>query len=213
MEWTDSAINIWFFSPSAIPETLYSTQPDPSAFGVPSASFSGPCSSQFSERFFNHTLVIDTTFCGSWAGRTFGTDEDSECPLLEGATPEESCIAYVANNPEAFKDAYWDIRSLRVWQREALTTVVNGTNQTAGVPVSPLTVGVLVDESEVYPVPVETEGDGGFWDGYPDDPIPSEPIPVEPIPIDPGIGDGAFWEGYPDDPIPSEPLQIGRAHV
>ncbi|KAF2013191.1 glycoside hydrolase family 16 protein [Aaosphaeria arxii CBS 175.79] len=123
MEWTKSFINIWFFPPENIPQSLNSTsfmspdiRPDPDTFGPPSASFWGPCSASFGDKFFNHSIVFDTTFCGGWAGNTFGTG-GSQCPLLAGATPLESCVNYVANSPQSFTDAYWSIRSLTVWQK------------------------------------------------------------------------------------------------
>ena len=117
MEWTPSSIKIWFFPSSSIPMSLLDGgTPDPSSFGMPSANFEGPCSSSFGEKFFNHSIVIDTTFCGGWAGSTFGTGSPS-CLIEEGLNPVDSCVDYVANNPEAFKDAYWGIRSIHVWQK------------------------------------------------------------------------------------------------
>jgi hypothetical protein len=49
--------------------------------------------------------VFDTTFCGDWAGATF-TD-----PTGAG----QSCTSYVAANPGAYTDAYWEIDSIRVF--------------------------------------------------------------------------------------------------
>ncbi|KAF2270639.1 tat pathway signal sequence, partial [Lojkania enalia] len=120
MEWTNSAIKIWFFPPTLAPESLTSmsldSSPDPSTYGIPSAEFSGPCSNSFPEKFFNHTIVIDTTFCGGWAGTRFGKDAGSICLGAEAASPEDSCKAFVGEHPEAFEEAYWAINSLRVWQ-------------------------------------------------------------------------------------------------
>ncbi|KAF1959307.1 putative endo-1,3(4)-beta-glucanase, partial [Byssothecium circinans] len=117
MEWTSQTINIWFFSPDRVPETLRygGYVPEVDTFGTPSATFEEPCSGSFGEKFFNHTIIIDTTFCGGWAGGTFGSGT-STCPLIEGKTPMESCVEYVAGNPEAFKEAWWGIKSLRVWE-------------------------------------------------------------------------------------------------
>jgi len=125
MEWTSSAVHIWVFPPNDIPGSLTSatsysptySHPDTSTFGVPSASFSGPCSDSFGNNFFNHTIVLNTDFCGGWAGGSFGKGDATQCPLLEGITSEESCKNFVASNPKAFEEAYWGIRSLRVWQK------------------------------------------------------------------------------------------------
>lgn len=166
MEWTSAAINIWFFPPTGIPESLSaldpsyasSSHPDPSTFGAPSASFSGPCSSSFGDKFFNHSIIIDTTFCGGWAGGTFG-EGPSACPLAAGKSPIDSCVDYVAANPQAFEEAYWGIKSLRVWQKVAGYSTSSYTNSTGEgyveeplpeetpepeqVHVSPLTGGIL----------------------------------------------------------------------
>lgn len=117
LEWTSSSIKIWFFPASSVPSSLLNgATPDTALFGTPSASFGGPCSERFGEKFFNHSIVIDTTFCSGWAGGTFGTGS-SYCPVKEGLSPVDSCVDYVANNPGAFKDAYWGIRSIRVWEK------------------------------------------------------------------------------------------------
>ncbi|KAF2875040.1 concanavalin A-like lectin/glucanase domain-containing protein [Massariosphaeria phaeospora] len=124
MEWTSSAINIWFFPSNAVPESISSPEsfysshshPDPSTFNRPSASFAGDCSSSFTDKFFNHTIVFDTTFCGGWAGGTFG-NEGSQCQRSAYATSSESCVDFVGSNPEAFSEAYWAFKSLRVWQK------------------------------------------------------------------------------------------------
>ncbi|KAF2739283.1 hypothetical protein EJ04DRAFT_609386, partial [Polyplosphaeria fusca] len=116
MEWTNSSINIWFFSPENVPESLFSPSPDTNDFGIPGASFSGPCSDSFAQKFFNHTLIIDTTFCGGWGGGTFGTGEETQCPLVDSAGPDASCKSFVAMNPQAFNETYWAIKSLTIWQ-------------------------------------------------------------------------------------------------
>jgi hypothetical protein len=119
MEWTSTAIRIWFFPPSGVPESLfddYEGIPDPESFGTPSASFAGPCSDSFGEKFFNHSIIIDTTFCGGWSGGTFGSGSSS-CPVSAGKTPIESCVDYVAANPAAMEEAYWRIKSIRVYEK------------------------------------------------------------------------------------------------
>ncbi|PVI08183.1 glycoside hydrolase family 16 protein [Periconia macrospinosa] len=119
MEWRNDTIDIWFFSRDNVPDTLRDSTaiPNTKSFGTPSASFAGPCSSSFGEKFFNHTIILDTTFCGGWAGRTFGGGT-SECPVSKGSTPLASCVDYVARNPKAFTDAWWGIKSLRVWEKK-----------------------------------------------------------------------------------------------
>ncbi|KAF2186909.1 glycoside hydrolase family 16 protein, partial [Zopfia rhizophila CBS 207.26] len=123
MEWTRESIKIWFFPSALIPYSLtfpssyypsYS-HTDLSTWAPPSASFSGPYSFSFGDKFFNHTIVIDITFCGGWAGGSYGKTIPI-CPKLEGASAQDSCKTFVENNRQAFVEAYWGIRSHRVWQ-------------------------------------------------------------------------------------------------
>ncbi|CAI6272186.1 unnamed protein product [Periconia digitata] len=131
MEWKNDSIDIWFFTHDKIPSTLKdgTAIPNPQAFGTPSASFAGPCSDSFGEKFFNHTIIIDTTFCGGYAGGLFGSGA-SECPVLEKSTPIASCVDYVARNPTLFEDAWWGIQSLKVWEEVYAYTPGLGVNTT-----------------------------------------------------------------------------------
>ncbi|GIJ98291.1 hypothetical protein Aspvir_000407 [Aspergillus viridinutans] len=111
MEWTDAFLKIWFFARSQIPASLSSGNPDTSSFGTPVAHLQGSC--DFSERFKAQKFIIDTTFCGDWAGNVFG---ESNCPMSDSSSPLQSCVNYVAQNPAAFKEAYWEINSIKVYQ-------------------------------------------------------------------------------------------------
>lgn len=104
MEWTSQHINVWFFPRNNIPSTIQSGEPDVSKFGQPMANFLG-C--DLDNYFYNHAIVFDTTFCGTWAGETFNNDGCSA----------SSCVEYVAGNPSAFKDAYWSVNSVKVYQQ------------------------------------------------------------------------------------------------
>lgn len=109
-EWTPSAIKIWFFSRThQIPRDIENGRPDPRNWGVPTAHFTGNCS--FTRSFKDLKFVINTTFCGQWAGRVWA---DSPCASL--AT---TCEEFVANSPEAFLNSYWGINSLKVYQQNS----------------------------------------------------------------------------------------------
>lgn len=70
MEWTSAAIKIWFFPREQIPASLKGPiPPDPTTFGTPDANFAGGC--DIDKFFFNHSLIFNIEFCGSWAGPTF----------------------------------------------------------------------------------------------------------------------------------------------
>jgi Glycosyl hydrolases family 16 len=106
-EWTSDAITIWFFPRSEIPVDLSNDTPDPTTWGPALASFSGECN--IGNYVRNMQIVIDTTFCGSWAGASWSTDQ-----ICSQKAP--TCESFVQNNPSAFTDAYWSINHLRVYQ-------------------------------------------------------------------------------------------------
>jgi hypothetical protein len=105
-EWTSDAISIFFFPRGAIPGDLSSGNPNPSGWGKPMAKFEGGCN--IDQKFQNHNIIFDVTFCGDWAGNVWG--QDSVC-----SSKAPSCQAYVQNNPGAFTDAFWQVNSLKVY--------------------------------------------------------------------------------------------------
>jgi nicotinate-nucleotide pyrophosphorylase (carboxylating) len=123
MEWTPTSISVWFFprnSPSftthfgAQTAATGTTAPDPSAWGTPMAHFSGS-GCDFTERFKDLSIIFNTAFCGEWAGREW----DKSCAAKTGVS---TCEAYVRDNPEAFKEAYWEVSSLKWFQKGAAET-------------------------------------------------------------------------------------------
>ncbi|KAL2847639.1 concanavalin A-like lectin/glucanase domain-containing protein [Aspergillus pseudodeflectus] len=111
MEWQAEYLKIWFFPRASIPASLTAGNPDTSEFGTPMAHLQGSCN--FEERFTHQKLILDTTFCGEWAGAVYG---DSGCPLSDPSNPMQSCINYVAENPAQFKEAYWELNYIKVYQ-------------------------------------------------------------------------------------------------
>ncbi|KAI5465852.1 glycoside hydrolase family 16 protein [Mariannaea sp. PMI_226] len=110
VEWTSKAITVWFFQRSAIPADISNGNPDPSSWGQPTANFEGGSGCNLDDHFVQNSMIFDTTFCGDWAGKVFSGD--GECSSLGS-----SCEDYVANNPEAFVEAYWLINSIKVYQQ------------------------------------------------------------------------------------------------
>jgi len=105
-EWTDSHISIWYFPRSRIPADISSGNPNPLGWGTPSAMFQGGC--DIPDTFKGLQLVFDVTFCGDWAGRVWTT---GTC-----ASKAATCNDFVANNPTAFEESFWQINSLKVYQ-------------------------------------------------------------------------------------------------
>jgi hypothetical protein len=54
-------------------------------------------------------LVLNTTFCGDWAGPEFVG------PTGRGV---DACRKYVKGYPNEFKNAYWDINYIRAYQAQ-----------------------------------------------------------------------------------------------
>ena len=65
--WNKDGIKIWHFKRSSIPQDITSGNPDPSTWPTPVA-FWADAGCDMASHFIDHSLVIDTTLCGDWAG-------------------------------------------------------------------------------------------------------------------------------------------------
>ncbi|MCJ1404888.1 hypothetical protein MMC11_008114 [Xylographa trunciseda] len=109
LEWTSSYIQIFFWPAGTAPSDALGDAPNPSSWGRPAALFQGAC--DIDQHFMNQQITFDMTFCGSWAGAAWG----GNCAAQNG----NSCNAFVQNTPSAFKQTYWSVKSLRVYQEGA----------------------------------------------------------------------------------------------
>ncbi|KAH7072571.1 beta-1,3-1,4-glucanase [Paraphoma chrysanthemicola] len=107
IEWTSSAIQIWFFPRENIPANVVSDRPTPTSWGLPLAKFSGPC--ELDTFIRSQTLVFNITFCGGWAGKVW--DADPIC-----SKKAKTCEEFVKKYPEEFVHAFWGINSLKTFQ-------------------------------------------------------------------------------------------------
>jgi len=101
--WNNDRISMWRFPRTAIPKDISAKNPDPSQWGVPVASFTS-ANCDIPSHFFNHSLILDTTVCGDWAGSVYSS---SGCP--------GTCADAVAN-PANFKNAKWEVNYIAVYQ-------------------------------------------------------------------------------------------------
>ncbi|KAJ5047975.1 hypothetical protein NUH16_006473 [Penicillium rubens] len=112
-EWASLSISVWFFPRgSAAANAVINAGPgdlDVAKFGAPLARFEGN-TCDIAERFKSNYIIFNTNFCGGWASREFLKDET--CASLA-----DTCDAWVANNPAAFKDAYWLVNSVKIYAR------------------------------------------------------------------------------------------------
>lgn len=107
-EWTSTGIKIWAFARNAVPASLNGENPSTASFPTPLASFSGK-GCDFAESFKDMVLIINTDFCGDWAGKVWAASG------AQKATGVDSCDAYVKQNPEKFTEAFWEIASIKVY--------------------------------------------------------------------------------------------------
>ncbi|KAL4247593.1 Glycosyl Hydrolase Family 16 [Abortiporus biennis] len=120
---TSAEIRIWFWSrqdqniPQEITNGAASITPQDS-WGVPDAHFTFGDGCNYQQHFDAHSLIFDLTFCGDWAGNTFNSDGCS----APGNSPMGQCIGLVNSNPSQFLEAYWEVNSLRVYQKNTLQT-------------------------------------------------------------------------------------------
>ncbi|KAG8960025.1 hypothetical protein FRC03_007138 [Tulasnella sp. 419] len=107
MERTPTKINLWYWgrNEANIPADVKNgaSTINTSNWGTPYANFVNN-SCDLNSKFGPNNIIINLTLCGDWAGAVY----PSSCP--------STCVDFVNNNPAAFKDAYWDFASLRVYQ-------------------------------------------------------------------------------------------------
>lgn len=111
MEWTDSAIKVWSWLPSAVPSDITAGSPDPSssAWGNPTLLVE-QTNCDLSKSFANQQLVFNIDFCGDTAGSP--TFWNETCSAQTGAT----CASYVANNPSAFAETFFMIEGIQYYE-------------------------------------------------------------------------------------------------
>ncbi|KAK3636418.1 hypothetical protein LTR56_014205 [Elasticomyces elasticus] len=116
-EWTGNYIKTWFFPRGSIPSSITSGAPNVSAFGQLTVNMQsgGGYYCDIAARFTNMSIIINTDFCGDYAGQVYAYETPS-CPLTPGADSLTSCVNFVGNNPSNFTEAYWQINSIRVYQ-------------------------------------------------------------------------------------------------
>lgn len=115
MQWTSDVIRIWNFGPDAIPADITAGTPDPSTWTLPAFTTEGGVCN-IDELFANHKIVFDTSFCGGHAGKTEFWQETT----CYDAEQYPTCDSYVRANPAAYKEAYWLINSVKVYQNDSL---------------------------------------------------------------------------------------------
>ncbi|KAL0063228.1 hypothetical protein AAF712_009830 [Marasmius tenuissimus] len=111
-------IAVWFFPRGSIPGDIESEAPLPSTWGTPMARWdAGSCSP---DRYFNRQAAIFTnTLCGDWAGGVWNNagvpGQEQSCAQRTGFA---TCEEYVRNNGGGMSEAYWEVKSVKIYQRK-----------------------------------------------------------------------------------------------
>ncbi|KAL5535619.1 hypothetical protein ACEPAF_3713 [Sanghuangporus sanghuang] len=116
MVWDDDEIAVYFFPQGSIPQDLTAEVPLPETWGTPMARW--PATNCDLDTFFkNHSIIINTTLCGDWAGSVWTASgipgQETSCAQRTGYS---TCEDFVHNSGASFGKAYWEISSLKVYQ-------------------------------------------------------------------------------------------------
>ncbi|TEB24528.1 family 16 glycosyl hydrolase [Coprinellus micaceus] len=110
VERASNHIKVWFWSrdsesaPAAVKSGAKTVDPD--TWGEPDAFFPGGQNCDINKKFGPQNIIINLTFCGDWAG---------SASVYSRSGCKGTCINHVDKNPQAFKEAYFDIASLRTY--------------------------------------------------------------------------------------------------
>ena len=107
---TDGRVTVWFFAPGNVPRDLTegSSIVDPSKWkdlATKTVEFQ-KCPGSFKQM----QMIVNTAFCGDWAGSTFDHTKNSK----------EHCNNFVLDTSKSknLENAYWDINWIRVYQQK-----------------------------------------------------------------------------------------------
>ncbi|PFH34057.1 1,3(4)-beta-glucanase [Besnoitia besnoiti] len=168
----DRHVRAWYFTHQEVPTDLRVGSPDPdrwaekeklpiAAFPLTNRNCPGP------KHLWGHRLIINTTFCGGWAGNLFS--RAGGCPG-EGM---DACRAFVRDNPSQFKNAFWEFNYIHVYLPGAPTCVTTTTTTTTfpvstGWPVYPppqTSTSTSTLPPTVSPSPWPPLTDSQWWQG------------------------------------------------
>lgn len=109
--WLDADfIKIYWWNRANIPKDIKAGRPDPSGWGTPATQFLKGSGCDPSKYFKGLTIIVNISLCGDNINQEIW---DDECRQLTGV---KTCDSYVANNPKAFKEAYWLFNSIKLYK-------------------------------------------------------------------------------------------------
>jgi len=119
MVWDETGIAVYFFNRSAIPADITGLAPQPQNWGLPFARW--PATNCNSFQFFQlHSAIFDTTLCGDWAGNVWTTaGSPGQAQSCAQRTGFATCAEFVQNSGASFQDAYWEVKTVRLYQKNS----------------------------------------------------------------------------------------------
>lgn len=100
MLWDDEFIQVWHFNRDEAPADIAAKKPQPDNWGKPQAVYGGQ-KCDVKSHFRDMNIVLNINFCGDYGNAVWQSDG---CSALA-----PTCSEWVANNPAAFANAYWDV--------------------------------------------------------------------------------------------------------
>ncbi|PFH54734.1 glycoside hydrolase family 16 protein [Amanita thiersii Skay4041] len=116
MKWDTTGVAIYFFSRGSVPADILAGVPNPDGWGTAQARWPATSCDPF-KYFINHSAIFDTTLCGDWAGAVWGVSgipgQEQSCAARTGFA---TCEEFVRSNGVAFNEAYWEVKSVQIYQ-------------------------------------------------------------------------------------------------
>lgn len=100
MQWDDYYIKVWHFDRRDAPADIAAKAPQPEGWGKPQAVYGGK-SCDVKSHFRDMSIVLNINFCGDYGNALWHQDG---CSALA-----PTCTDWVAKNPNAFSNVYWDV--------------------------------------------------------------------------------------------------------
>ncbi|CAE6458931.1 unnamed protein product [Rhizoctonia solani] len=115
MKWDRSGISIYFFPRDEIPSDIDNEAPRPDTWGTPVGNWPAQNCDPF-EFMTNHIMIFDTTLCGDWAGNAWQSSGIAgQTQTCAAKTGYNTCLEYIRNEGANLKDAYWEVKSVKVY--------------------------------------------------------------------------------------------------
>ncbi len=111
LEWTPTAVSVWSFAPGSEPSDLLAKTPDPTKnWPTPHLQLTTSTCSDLASAFGPMNIIMNVDFCGNPVA--IDSIWGESCAASTGT----SCNSYVGNNPAAFRNVYFQMNRLEIYQ-------------------------------------------------------------------------------------------------